>query len=102
SHIEGKVTGTHAHTTLRGTLTGHELQRDNVTALAMTSEYEVEVPDLAIGRATAEATIGATFVQAGSAKIHRLTSKIKYAGSTVDVVAKVEQPQRTITADAEV
>ena len=102
AHLEGRVGGTRASTTVIGTFSGHSVSRATVSALTLNGEYSVEVPNLDLSRARITTTLDSTFLQAGAYKLDRLTVTAKYVASTLDLTAKAEQPDRTVTAEAAV
>jgi autotransporter translocation and assembly factor TamB len=99
-HLEGRIHGTQALTNIAGTLSAHQLKRQTVSALTINGKYALEIPDLEVRRARGTSEVEATFAEVGAFKIQRMTVKLKHDTNTLDVVTRVEQEDRTFTAEA--
>jgi autotransporter translocation and assembly factor TamB len=94
--LDGTITGNASSLATTGTLEGSDLGYQENTALALTSQYTVTIPDLTPADATVEAETKATFVKAGGLEINELQATTTYAGKRLEFVTSVVQPERSL------
>jgi autotransporter translocation and assembly factor TamB len=96
--VDATVTGNKRELQATGHLTANEVAYGETSALTMSSDYTVKVPDLTVERATVNADTAATFVTVAGQEINELQAKIQYENNQLIFDATAKQPQRSLGA----
>jgi autotransporter translocation and assembly factor TamB len=96
--VDGTVTGNRRELQASGHLSGDVLAYGDTSALNMSAEYTVKIPDLALAEASISADTSATFVTVAGQNINEVHAQIRYANQQVSFDATARQPQRSLEA----
>ena len=96
--VDATVTGNRSDLRATGTLSADNIAYRNASALQMSSDFTVSVPDLEFVRAKVSATTNGTFVAIAGQNINELTAKTEYADKQVVFDATAKQPKRVLNA----
>jgi hypothetical protein len=96
--VEGRATGNASNLVAAGTLSARRLAYGAVDVLSVTGKYRVELPELRVEEAVANADVQATFVKVAGQQLNEVSAKTTYARETLGFDATVRQPQRSLDA----
>ena len=96
--VDGTVTGNKRELQAAGHLMANDVAYGETSALTMSTDYTVKVPDLAVERATVNADTAATFVTVAGQNINELQAKTQYQNKQLVFDATAKQPQRSLGA----
>ena len=96
--VEATITGNRGELHATGKLSADNVAYGNTSALEMSSDFDVTVPNLAFGDAEVSATTSGTFVEIAGQEINELTAKTGYSGHQVVFDATAKQPKRVLNA----
>jgi translocation and assembly module TamB len=99
---EGQLTGNANALRAGGTLQASNLHHGENTALAIDSEYQVELPGLDVARVHVEATTTASLLQVAGQELTQLEARTTYSGDRLAVEATLEDPRRTLDVSANI
>ncbi|HSC29797.1 MAG TPA: translocation/assembly module TamB domain-containing protein, partial [Vicinamibacterales bacterium] len=100
--LEGMVTGNATSLETSGSLKGDTVGYQGNSALDLTSQYTVTVPEFTLSDARVEADTRAALVRAGNLEIRELTARSTYAANRLDVTTEISQESRTLEATGQV
>jgi len=96
--IDGTVTGNRTALAAKGNFVGDGIKYGDNGALAISTNYSVRIPDLAVARAEVDATTHGTFVSVAGQNINEIDAKTTYADNQVKFDATAKQPRRALSA----
>ena len=94
--VDGTITGNRSSLQAAGSLTGDALAYGDASALTMSSDYTVTIPELTLAGARVAAATHATFVAIAGQGINEITAKTDYANTQLAFDATAKQPNRTL------
>ena len=100
--VDATVNGNGHELDVAGSLTGSNLGQGGNNALALTSNFDVTIPQLDAKQATLHANTNATFVQVAGQKINSLYADVTYYQQQLDFDAIATQEQRQLTTSGSV
>lgn len=100
--VDATVNGNGHELDVTGSLTGSNLGEGNNNALALTSNFDVTIPQLDAKQATFHANNNATFVQVAGQKINSLYADVTYYQQQLDFDAVATQERRQLTTSGSV
>jgi autotransporter translocation and assembly factor TamB len=96
--VDATITGNRAELKVKGHLVGNGVQYGENGALALTSDFDATIPELAVDRAEITADTQGTFVTIAGQNINELAAKTRYVERELEFEATAEQPDRSLTA----
>ena len=96
--VDGTVTGNKRELQATGHLMANDVAYGDTSALTMSTDYTVKVPDLSVERAIVNADTAATFVTVAGQNINELQAKTQYDNKQLIFDATAKQPQRSLGA----
>lgn len=96
--VDGTITGNRSELTATGQLIGNGVKYGENGTLALSSDFDVRVPDLIFERATVSADSQGTFVTIAGQNINELTAKTTYADKQLQFDATAKQPEQSLAA----
>jgi TamB, inner membrane protein subunit of TAM complex len=96
--VDGTVTGNKRELKATGHLTANDAAYGATSALTLSTDYAVTVPDLAVERAIVNADTAATFVTVAGQNINELQAKTQYDNKQLTFDATAKQPSRSLGA----
>jgi autotransporter translocation and assembly factor TamB len=100
--VDAIVNGNGHELDVTGSLTGSNLGQGTNNALALTSDFDVTIPELDTSRLTAHANNNATFVQVAGQMINSLYADVTYYQQTLDFDAVATQEMRQLATSGSV
>jgi len=96
--IDATVTGNKPELQVSGNVSGSGLKYGENGALAVSSDFTAQVPQLRPGDATGKATTHATFVSVGGQDINEVDATTAYNQKEIDFDATAKQAERSVAA----
>jgi autotransporter translocation and assembly factor TamB len=96
--VDGTLTGNRRELEASGQLVGGTVAYGDISALTVSTDYTVKVPDLAPAQARISADTAATFLAGAGQNINEVHAKTQYANHEVNFDATASQPQRSLGA----
>ena len=96
--VDGTLTGNRRGLEASGHLAGGTLAYGDISALTVSTDYTVKIPDLTLAQARVSADTAATFLTVAGQNINEVHAKTQYANQEVDFDATARQPQRSLEA----
>jgi autotransporter translocation and assembly factor TamB len=100
--VDGALAGNAASLQATGTLDGSNLTYQNNNALDLNSKFDITVPNLSFGDATAKGTTTAKFVQVGRMQINLVEATTTYVKQTLDFSTLLKERTRELEAKGKV
>ena len=100
--VDANVNGNGHELDVTGSVTGSNLGQGSNNALALTSNFDVTIPDLDAKQATMHANTNATFVQVAGQQINSLYVDTTYQQQKLDFDAIATQKQRQLSTSGSV
>jgi hypothetical protein len=94
--VEGRLQGAGSLLETTASVRGHDLAAGALQALTLESTVDAKVTDRQWTAVVAKAKSVASFVQAGNARVDRVTSTVGYDGGEMDIEARLESRARTL------
>jgi translocation and assembly module TamB len=96
--VDGTLTGNRRQLQASGHLVADTVAYGDTSALTMSTDYTIKVPDLRWAQASVSADTTATFVAVAGQDINEVHAKTEYANQEVKFDATARQPQRSLGA----
>jgi autotransporter translocation and assembly factor TamB len=96
--VDAAITGNRTALTIKGHLKGAGLSAGNNGALALSTDYTVDAPNLSVDDATVAATTTAMFVTVAGQHVDELTATTRYRQSELDIDVNARQARRSMSA----
>ena len=96
--VDATITGNRNALRAKGQLIGNGISYGENGALALTTDFDAQIPDLAFDRAAVTADSKATFVTIGGQNINELSAHTEYVDKELKFDATARQPERSLTA----
>jgi uncharacterized protein involved in outer membrane biogenesis len=96
--VDGTLTGNKTALVASGHFIGDDVRYGDTSALTLTSDYTIKIPQLNVPDARVSATSHATFVTIAGQNINDLTAKTDYVKRHLTFDATARQPERSLAA----
>jgi translocation and assembly module TamB len=100
--VDGTLTGNRRELQASGHLIADAVAYGDVTALTVSTDYTVKIPDLTFAQASMSADTAATFLTVAGQNINEVQAKTEYANREVNFEVTARQPQRSAGASGSV
>jgi autotransporter translocation and assembly factor TamB len=97
ARVDGTLTGNKTALVASGHFIGDDVRYGDNSALTLTSDYTIKIPELKVPDAQVSATSHATFVTIAGQNINDLTAKTDYVKNQLTFDATARQPERSLT-----
>ena len=96
--VDGTLTGNRRELQASGHLAADTIAYGATSALTMSTDYTIKIPELTLAEATVSADAAATFASVAGQNINEVQVKTEYANQQVTFDATARQPQRSLRA----
>jgi hypothetical protein len=94
--VDGTLTGNRRELQASGHLVADTVAYGDTSALTVSADYTVKIPDLTLAQASVSSTAAATFVVVAGQNINEVQAKAEYADQKVHFDATARQPRRSL------